>query len=108
MNVRNIGEATAWFEVLQTTKRTQIAMMRLKPGRSSGSHKEGHRSSDQVLLVLEGEVEGEIADDTITLRKGDVIVIPADTKHKFTNRASVDAVTFNTYSPPEYEPSEKD
>jgi mannose-6-phosphate isomerase-like protein (cupin superfamily) len=108
MNVRNIGEATAWFEVLQTTKRTQTAMMTLKSGRSSGSHKEGHRNSDQVLLVLEGEVEGEIADDTIVLRKGDVIVIPAGTKHKFTNRASVDAVTFNTYSPPEYEPSKKD
>jgi mannose-6-phosphate isomerase-like protein (cupin superfamily) len=107
MNVRNIGEATAWFEVLQTTKRTQTAMMTLKSGRSSGSHKEGHRNSDQVLLVLEGELEGEIADDTIVLRKGDVIVIPAGIKHKFTNRASVDAVTFNTYSPPEYEPSKK-
>jgi mannose-6-phosphate isomerase-like protein (cupin superfamily) len=108
MNVRNIGEATASFEVLQTTKRTQTAMMTLKPGRCSGGHKEGHRDTDQVLLVLEGEVEGEIADDTITLGKGDVIVIPAGTKHRFTNHASVDAVTFNTYSPPEYEPNEKD
>jgi mannose-6-phosphate isomerase-like protein (cupin superfamily) len=108
MNGRNIREATAWFEVLQTTKRTQTAMMTLKPGHSSGGHKEGHKNSDQVLLVLEGEVEGEIADDTIKLDKGDVIVIPAGTKHKFTNRASVDAVTFNTYSPPEYDPSEKD
>jgi mannose-6-phosphate isomerase-like protein (cupin superfamily) len=108
MNVRNIGEVTAWFEVLQTTKRTQTAMMTLKPGRSSGSHQEGHKTSDQVLLVLEGEVEGEIAHDTVILRKGDVIVIPAGTRHKFTNRASVDAVTFNTYSPPEYDPSEKD
>ncbi|PYJ44336.1 MAG: hypothetical protein DME86_00655 [Verrucomicrobia bacterium] len=35
MNVRNIGEATAWFEILQTTKRTQTAMMTLKPGRST-------------------------------------------------------------------------
>jgi mannose-6-phosphate isomerase-like protein (cupin superfamily) len=108
MNVRNIREATTWFEVLQTTKRTQIAMMTLNPGRSSGGHQEGHKNSDQVLLVLEGEVEGEIANDTIKLHKGDVIVIPAGTKHKFTNRASVDAVTFNTYSPPEYAPSEKD
>jgi|SRR5438874_6455 len=108
MNIRNIREARAWFEVLQTTKRTQTAMMTLKPGRSSGSQKEGHRNSDQVLLVLEGEVEGEIADDTITLHRGDVMVIPAGTKHKFTNRASVDAVTFNTYSPPEYDPGEKD
>src|SRR6266404_7952436 len=102
MNVRNISEATAWFEVLQTTKRTQIAMMTLEPGRSSGGHKEGHKNSDQVLLVLEGEVEGEIAADTVTLGKGDVIGIPAGTKHKFTNRASIDAVTFNAYSPPEY------
>ena len=102
MNVKNIREASAWFEVLQTTKRTQTAVMTLKPGKSSGSEPEGHKNSDQVLLVVKGEVEGEIADETLTLRKGDVIVIPAGTRHKFSNRSSADAVTFNTYSPPEY------
>jgi mannose-6-phosphate isomerase-like protein (cupin superfamily) len=102
MNVKNIGEASDWFEVLQTTKRTQTAVMILKPGKSSGSEPECHKKSDQVLLVLDGEVEGEIADETMTLRKGDVIVIPAGTRHKFCNRSSADAVTFNTYSPPEY------
>lgn len=102
MNIRNIRDASDWFEVLQTSKRTQTAMMTLKPGKSSGSEPEGHKESDQVLLVLQGEVEGAIAKETVTLRKGDVIVIPAGTKHKFTNRSSADAVTFNTYSPPEY------
>jgi mannose-6-phosphate isomerase-like protein (cupin superfamily) len=102
MNIRNIRQATDWFEVLQTSKRTQTAMMTLKPGKSSGSEPEGHKESDQVLLVLQGEVEGAIAKETVTLREGDVIVIPAGTKHKFTNRSSADAVTFNTYSPPEY------
>jgi mannose-6-phosphate isomerase-like protein (cupin superfamily) len=102
MNVKNIRDASDWFEVLQTTKRTQTAMMTLKPGKSSGSKPEGHKKSDQVLLVLEGEVEGEIGDETITMKKGDVVVIPARTKHRFTNRSSADVVTFNTYSPPEY------
>ena len=102
MNVKNIREATDWFEVLQTTKRTQTAMLTLKPGKSSGSEPEGHKDSDQVLLVLKGEVEGQIADKTVMLREGDVIVIPAGTRHKFSNRSSADAVTFNTYSPPEY------
>jgi mannose-6-phosphate isomerase-like protein (cupin superfamily) len=102
MNVKNIRETTDWFEVLQTTKRTQTAMMTLKPGKSSGSEPEGHKNSDQVLLVLKGEVEGEIADETLTLREGDMIVIPAGARHKFSNRSSADAVTFNTYSPPEY------
>ena len=102
MNVKNIREASDWFEVLQTTKRTQTTVMTLKPGKSSGSEPEGHKKSDQVLLVLQGEVEGEVADETVTLRKGDVIVIPAGVRHKFSNRSSADAVTFNTYSPPEY------
>ena len=102
MNIRNIREASDWFQVLQTSKRTQTAIMTLKPGKSSGSEPEGHKESDQVLLVLRGEVEGAIAKETVTLREGDVIVIPAGTKHKFTNRSSADAVTFNTYSPPEY------
>ncbi len=84
MKIRNIHQASAWFEVLQTTKRTQTAMMTLKPGKSSGSEPEGHKNGDQVLLVLKGEVEGEIADETLTLREGDVIVIPAGTGHWFT------------------------
>ena len=73
MNVKNIREASDWFEVLQTTNRTQTAVMILKPGKSSGSEPEGHKKSDQVLLVLGGEVEGEIADETVTLREGDVL-----------------------------------
>jgi len=102
MDVKNIRDATDWFEVLQTGKRTQTAMMTLKPGKSSGSEPEGHKNSDQVLLVLRGEVEGEVADETVTLHEGDVIIIPARTRHKFSNRSSADAVTFNTYSPPQY------
>jgi mannose-6-phosphate isomerase-like protein (cupin superfamily) len=102
MNVKNICETSAWFEVLQTTKRTQTAVMILKPGKSSGGEPEDHKKSDQVFLVLGGEVEGEIADETVTLREGDVIVISAGMRHKFSNRGSADAVTFNTYSPPEY------
>ena len=102
MDVKNIRDATDWFDVLQPSKRTQTAVMTLRPGKCSGSEPEGHKNSDQVLLVLKGEVEGEIANETITLHEGDVIVIPAGTRHKFSNRGSADVVTFNTYSPPEY------
>jgi mannose-6-phosphate isomerase-like protein (cupin superfamily) len=102
MDIKNIRDATEWFQVLQTSKRTQTAIMTLKPGKSSGSEREGHKNSDQVLLVLKGEVEGQIADQIVILHEGDVIMIPAGTRHKFSNRSSADAVTFNTYSPPEY------
>jgi mannose-6-phosphate isomerase-like protein (cupin superfamily) len=102
MDVTNIDRATDWFEVLQTSERSQTAMMTLAPGDSTGDRAEAHEKSDQVLLMLDGELTGEVGDEHPTLKKGDVIIIPAGVKHRFTNRAAKPAVTFNVYSPPAY------
>jgi mannose-6-phosphate isomerase-like protein (cupin superfamily) len=101
MELANIRQPKEWFEVLQTSDRSQTAMMTLEPGKSSGT-KEGHKNSDQVLLLLEGELAGEIGEERTVLKQGDVLLIPAGMKHKFTNRADKPAVTFNVYAPPEY------
>ena len=107
MNVSNIGRATVWFEVLQTSERSQTAMMTLKPGDETGASAEAHEKSDQVLLMLDGELTGEVGDEQPHLKKGDSILIPAGIKHRFTNRGSKSAVTFNVYSPPAYSPGTK-
>ncbi len=98
MNLTNIRKATAWFEVLQTTGRTQTAMMTLAVGDSTGDKAEAHEKSDQVLLLLEGELSGEVGEQRVTLKKGDLIVISAGEIHRFTNSGDQPAVTF----PPEY------
>lgn len=108
MNLTNIGCAMEWFQVLQTTKRTQTAMMSLEPGAASGEKAEAHEESDQVLLVLQGELIGEVGDERPRLKQGDVIVIEAGTKHRFANASDKAAVTFNVYSPPAYPPDTKD
>ena len=102
MNVTNISEAKEWFEVLQTGERSQTAMMTLAPGDATGDKAEAHEKSDQVLLILEGELTGDVGDQRPHLKKGDVIIIPAGVKHRFVNRARKPAVTFNVYSPPAY------
>lgn len=107
MDVSNIRQASDWFEVLQTSERSQTAMMILQPGDETGATAEAHEKSDQVLLMLEGELEGEVGDQRPRLRKGDTILIPAGTKHRFTNRGSKSAVTFNVYAPPAYPPGSK-
>jgi mannose-6-phosphate isomerase-like protein (cupin superfamily) len=107
MDVRNVREATAWFEVLQTHPRSQTAMMTLQPGDTTGEKAEAHEKSDQVLLVLDGQLGGEVGNERPTLEKGDVIVVPAGTKHRFVNRGQRPAVTFNVYSPPAYPPETK-
>src|SRR4051812_3986463 len=108
MNVANINRTTDWFQVLQTTTNSQTAMMKLEPGAASGEQAEAHDKSDQVLLMLEGELIGEVGGDRPRLKKGDVIVIEAGTKHRFANASDKNAVTFNVYSPPAYPPETKD
>jgi mannose-6-phosphate isomerase-like protein (cupin superfamily) len=76
IDVTNIDKATEWFEVLHTHERAQTAMMTLAGGKATGGRAEAHPHSDQVLLVLEGELDGEVGPDRLRLRKGDVIVIP--------------------------------
>ena len=102
MNVTNIDKANAWFEVLQTGERSQTAMMTLASGDATGAKAEAHEKSDQVLLILDGELTGEVGDEHPSLKKGDVIIIPAGVKHRFVNRAAKPAVTFNVYAPPAY------
>ena len=102
MNVTNIGKARKWFEVLQTSERSQTAMMTLAPGDATGARAEAREKSDQILLMLDGELTGEVGDRHPNLKKGDVIIIPAGVKHRFVNHAAKPAVTFNVYSPPAY------
>lgn len=102
MDVANIDKAKRRFEILQTGERSQTAVMTLSPGDLSGTKAEAHEKSDQVLFMLEGELSGEVGHEHASLKKSDVIIIPAGVKHRFTNRSGQPAVTFNVYSPPEY------
>jgi mannose-6-phosphate isomerase-like protein (cupin superfamily) len=102
MVVSNIHRSKKFFEVLQTISRTQVASMRLAPGKASGPKGNEHPRSDQVLVVIEGEVYAEIGDEKTTLRKGDVVTVPAGVQHRFVNHGGSDALTVNVYAPPAY------
>jgi mannose-6-phosphate isomerase-like protein (cupin superfamily) len=107
MQLSNINEATEWFEVLQTTAKSQTALMRLAPGEASGELAESHRDSEQLLLLLEGALRAEIGSERVAMKVGDVVIIPAGVKHKFSNLGNTVAVSFNVYCPPGYPPDEK-
>lgn len=107
MDLANIKDATDWFEVLQTSKRTQTAMMILSPGDATGRKAEAHEKSDQVLLMLSGKLSGTVGPERVSLKKGDILLIRAGTPHRFENPGRQRAVTLNVYSPPEYPPGMK-
>lgn len=82
-------------------------MMTLAPGKRTGRKAEAHAKSDQVLLVLSGKLSGSVGSETVSLKKGDILLIRAGTPHRFENPGRQRAVTFNVYSPPEYPPGTK-
>ena len=102
MDLSNIKKAKEWFEVLQTSKRSQTAMMTLSSGQATGEKAEAHDKSDQVLLMLSGKLSGKVGVKQVRLAKGDVLLIPAGTPHRFRNPGRRAAISFNVYSPPAY------
>jgi len=102
MQQSNIRDAKKWFDVLETASKSQVAMMKLSPGKASGPRGNEHPKSEQILLVLEGEIFAEIGEEKATLRKGDIVIVPTDTDHRFMNLSESDALTFNVYAPPAY------
>ena len=89
------------FKVLQTTDRTQLAMMTLPPGGTT-SNEEGLTESDQVLYVVEGRIELTVGDEKRELRAGEVAIVPAATAHKIRVMGRRSATMFNVYGPPAY------
>ena len=102
MNVSNIYQSKEWFEVLQTTGRSQTAVMTLNVGGNSSEAENSHEDSDQVLLLVEGRLSAEVEGEKRLLYEGDVCLVPAGKKHRFENVGQSRAITFNVYSPPEY------
>jgi mannose-6-phosphate isomerase-like protein (cupin superfamily) len=107
VDLSKISEAKEWFEVLQTSERSQTAVMTLAPVDATGKKAEAHEKSDQVLLMLSGKLSGTVGPEAVDLKKGDVLLIRAGTPHRFKNSGRQRAVTFNVYSPPEYPPGTK-
>jgi mannose-6-phosphate isomerase-like protein (cupin superfamily) len=107
MQPRSVHDFQDWFQVLETTERSQVAMMELAPGQATGDEAEAHDQSDQVLLVMTGAVKGEIAGETVSIGQGQFVIIPAGTKHRFSNEGPEPALTFNVYAGPVYPPNTK-
>ncbi|HMG31941.1 MAG TPA: cupin domain-containing protein [Jiangellaceae bacterium] len=92
----------AFRRVLHTTGHVQLVVMTLQPGEDIGA--EVHEHNDQVLTFVEGSVRAEVAGETSAVSPGDVVVVPAGTRHNFTNTGAGPARLYTLYSPPDHSP----
>lgn len=105
MDIESIYPALEDFRILQTRRHAQTAVIHLEPGAATGEEPEDHPDSEQVVLLVEGELQAEVGEETSTMKPGDSLVIGAGVKHLLRNVGEATVIAFTVYAPPVYAPA---
>jgi mannose-6-phosphate isomerase-like protein (cupin superfamily) len=86
--------------VLWTGQHTQLVIMTIPPGGEIGE--ETHEGIDQILSFVSGTGAAEVGGETREVTPGDLVVVPAGTRHNFRNTGVNPLVLYTVYGPPEH------
>ena len=85
--------------VLWTGKHTQLVIMTIPPGGEIG---EEVHEVDQILTFVAGVATAQVDGQESEVAQGDLVVVPAGTKHNFINAGPLPLVLYTVYGPPEH------
>jgi mannose-6-phosphate isomerase-like protein (cupin superfamily) len=74
--------------------------MTIPPGGEIGA--ETHEDTDQILTFVSGTGEADVAGQTTPVNQGDLVTVPAGTRHNFRNTGVNPLVLYTVYGPPEH------
>ena len=77
MNIRKIDQSSEAFQLLERTGRSQTASISLECGELTSDDFSVHPHSDQIVLVVEGEILAEVGGEREVLRSRESVIIPA-------------------------------
>jgi len=104
MHLKNITQQAidnSYFRnVLATGKNTQIVIMSIDVGSEIGS--ETHANNDQVLYLVGGRGRVVLDGEEKPFEKGDIVLVPAGTKHNFITEGDEPMKIITAYSPPNH------
>jgi mannose-6-phosphate isomerase-like protein (cupin superfamily) len=89
-----------FFEILQSTDKSQVGVMTIKPGGDSGP--ENIHPGDQIIYVIEGEADVDVDGKSVKVSEGQVFIVPAKSEHHIYNKSSKDLFFLTLYAPPAY------
>lgn len=97
-NVKQLTLDNEYFrKVLETGKHTQIVIMHIPAGGEIGE--EIHADNDQVLYLISGKGQVFLNDEKFDYSEGDIVLVPAGTKHNFVAATDQPMKILTTYSP---------
>ena len=99
--IATVAEQSADFRrVLWTGEHTQLVIMTIPVEGEIGE--EVHEDTDQVLTFVSGTGEARVGGSKRKVAQGDLVVVPAGTKHNFVNTGPNPLVLYTVYGPPEH------
>jgi mannose-6-phosphate isomerase-like protein (cupin superfamily) len=99
--IATVAEQSADFRrVLWTGKYSQLVIMTIPPGSEIGE--EVHEDTDQILTFVSGTGDAVIEGETKAIAQGDLVAVPAGTRHNFRNTGVNPLVLYTVYGPPEH------
>ncbi|MEU7850366.1 cupin domain-containing protein [Micromonospora parva] len=99
--IATVAEKSPDFRrVLWTGEHTQLVIMTIPPDGEIGE--EVHEDIDQILTFVSGVGEARVAGAKRKVAAGDLVVVPAGTKHNFVNTGPNPLVLYTVYGPPEH------
>ena len=99
--IATVAEKSPDFRrVLWTGEHTQLVIMTIPADGEIGE--EVHEDIDQILTFVSGVGEARVAGAKRKVVAGDLVVVPAGTKHNFVNTGPNPLVLYKVYGPPEH------
>ena len=89
-----------WMSTPDVTggERFSAGVVKLEPGK--GHERHTHPDSDEILYVIRGEGEQEVADETRDVAAGDMVFIPEGVEHGTVNTGWEPLLLLAVYAPP--------
>ena len=85
-----------------TGEHSQVVLMAIPAGGEIGE--EVHPDVDQILVFVEGEGQAILEDLVSAVGAGELVFVPAGTRHNFRNTGNGSLRLLTVYSPPEHPP----
>ena len=86
--------------MLWTGEHSQLVIMTLAPGEEIGE--ETHWDTDQILSFVSGSGKAVVEDEERFVTGGDIVSVPAGTRHNFINVGPSPLVLYTIYGPPHH------
>ena len=90
---------TDYRRVLYAATQSQLVLINMEPGVEIG---EETHDLDQIIHIASGHATVILDDVEHSLKEGDLVIIPAGTKHNVTDSGDINLKLYSIYAPTEH------